>query len=138
MTNIKEAGRQEKRSAFSFDDLKGTLPRRPRKRREFLAVAACEQKIVTPGFILQIGEARTGDEGLRIGYTVSRKVGNAVARNRVKRKLRELVRLVMASRLDARVDYVVVGRRAAIKRPLQSMAKDALWAVRQIDKQESN
>ena len=37
MTNIKEAGRQEKRSAFSFDKLKGTLPKRPRKRREFLA-----------------------------------------------------------------------------------------------------
>jgi ribonuclease P protein component len=150
MTKNYEAGRQKKRSAFSFDQLAGELPPRPRKRREFLKIAAREHKIVTPGFILQIGDAHrdAGDKqsNIRIGYTASRKVGNAVHRNRVKRKLRELVRLVMAPRLnqakdDSMVrdhisarDYVLVGRRAAIKRPLGAMAKDALWAIRQIEK----
>ena len=54
---------------------------------------------------------------VRFGFTVSKKVGNAVERNRVRRRLREIVRLSAANRLRTGHDYVLVGRRAALDLP---------------------
>ena len=66
-----------------------------RKRAEFLAVASSGKKWVAPGFILQIGPARTSDEAIHYGLTASRKVGNAVTRNRSRRRLRALATEIM-------------------------------------------
>lgn len=65
----------------------------------------------TPGFSLQ-GRARDAGEatGVRVGYTCSKKVGNAVARNRAKRRLREVARAVIAREGRDGWDYVLVGR----------------------------
>ena len=52
---------------------------------------------------------------MRVGFTVSRQVGNAVERNRVRRRLREMVRLATAGSLHAGHDYVLIGRRAALE-----------------------
>ena len=65
------------------------------------------------GFILQARHrAQAGPP--RVGFTVSKQVGNAVERNRVRRRLREIVRLSDADRFRAGSDYVVIGRRAAL------------------------
>ena len=83
-----------------------------KRRRDFLAAAA-GAKAPTAGFVLQ--ERRRDDEGpARVGFTVSKKVGGAVERNRVRRRLREVVRLSDAEGFRPGNDYVLVGRRAAL------------------------
>jgi ribonuclease P protein component len=85
---------------------------RLRQRAEFLAVAA-GAKIPAAGFVLQA--RRRDDEGpARVGFTVSKKVGTAVERNRVRRRLREAVRRSASRCMRAGHDYVIVGRRAAL------------------------
>ena len=65
----------------------------------------------TTGFTLQ-ARPRQGDEpgGLRVGFTCSKKVGNAVARNRAKRRLREVARAVLTREGREGWDYVLIGR----------------------------
>lgn len=65
-----------------------------------------------PGFVLQTGHAPDdAPDGIRIGYTCSKKVGNAVARNRAKRRLREIARMTLPTMGQTGFDYVLVGRR---------------------------
>jgi ribonuclease P protein component len=103
---------------------------RLRQRAHFLA-AATGTKVPGPAFVLQARNRR--DEGpARFGFTVSKKVGNAVERNRVRRRLREIVRLSAASRLRAGHDYVLVGRRAALNLPFARMTEDFEGALRKV------
>ena len=89
-----------------------TSVERLRKRADFLGVAA-GPRAPAEAFVLQSRErADTGPP--RVGFTVSRKVGNAVERNRVRRRLREIVRLSDADRFRPGSDYVLIGRRAAV------------------------
>jgi len=85
---------------------------RLKQRAEFLAVVA-GAKIPAGAFILQ-ARRRDDDGPARIGFTVSKKVGTAVERNRVRRRLREAVRRSAPPHLRAGHDYVIVGRRAAL------------------------
>lgn len=83
-----------------------------RKRADFIK-ASHGRRQATDGFHLQ-ARKRQADEpadGLRIGYTCSRKVGNAVARNRAKRRLREVARRILPLHGRDGWDYVLVGRR---------------------------
>lgn len=93
---------------------------RLKQRADFLA-AATGAKIATAGFVLQ---SRDRDDAgpPRIGFTVSRKVGTAVERNRVRRRLREIVK--HSDGLRPGYDYVVVGRRTALNRPFDHMIED--------------
>ncbi|MEL7099672.1 MAG: ribonuclease P protein component [Pseudomonadota bacterium] len=78
------------------------------KRADFLR-AARGPRVVTPGYILQIRDR--GDDGPpRVGFTCSKKVGNAVARNRAKRRLREVARLELPTCAAPGHDYVLIGR----------------------------
>ena len=95
---------------------------RLRKRADFRA-AATAIRVPTSAFVLQV--RRRDDKGpIRVGFTVSRKVGTAVERNRVRRRLKELVRLSDPAGLAAGNDYVLVGRRAALTLPFEQIARD--------------
>ena len=91
----------------------GSPPEILTKRGQFLRVAQ-GRRVAMPGFILQ-GRPRAHDDGKppRTGYTCSKKVGNAVARNRAKRRLREVARHVIPNVGKPGWDYVLVGRREA-------------------------
>ncbi len=80
------------------------------KRREFQR-ASRGKRVAMPGFILQMIRRPDGEAfGIRVGYTCSKKVGNAVARNRAKRRLREIARMVLPDAGKDGHDYVLVGR----------------------------
>jgi ribonuclease P protein component len=105
---------------------------RLKRRRDFLAAAA-GAKASTAGFVLQ--ERPRGDGGpVRVGFTVSKKVGGAVERNRVRRQLREIVRLSAARSLHGGSDYVVVGRRAALDLSFSRLAEDFAGALARLDR----
>jgi ribonuclease P protein component len=82
-----------------------------------------------PGFVLQVAPVPGPQPSVRVGFTVSRKVGNAVVRNRVRRRLREVVRLVIPGRADPGFDYVLVGRQGALKRDFAILQKELLEAL---------
>lgn len=80
-----------------------------RRRADFLRAAAALRQS-TPGFLLQARDRRDGDPAVRVGFTCSKKLGNAVARNRAKRRLREVARLALPGLAHPGWDYVLVGR----------------------------
>ena len=82
-----------------------------------------------PGFVLQ-ARARGEDGPVRVGFTCSKKVGNAVARNRTKRRLREITRLTLPGRGRAGWDYVLIGRRSVTaEREFQALLADLREAL---------
>ncbi len=103
---------------------------RLRQRADFLA-AATGAKAPTAAFVLQ---ARKRDDSgpIRVGFTVSKKVGSAVERNRVRRRLKEIVRLSAAGRLRPGYDYVLIGRRGALELPFRRMIDDFTGALRRL------
>jgi ribonuclease P protein component len=103
---------------------------RLRQRSEFLAAATGAKAPVT-GFVLQALDRRE-DGPVRVGFTVSKKVGNAVERNRVRRRLREVVRLAPPDRMRPGHDYVLIGRRAALDLPFARMIEDFERALRRV------
>jgi ribonuclease P protein component len=106
---------------------------RLRRRSDFRAAA---QGVRAPGraFVLQARQ-RAEDGPPRVGFTVSRQVGNAVERNRVRRRLREMVRL--SARADTQLrgghDYVLVGRRAALVAPFADMLRELAAALGRVN-----
>jgi ribonuclease P protein component len=80
-----------------------------RKRADFLKAAGARRQ-GTNGFLLQARDRADGQTGIRIGFTASKKIGNAVLRNRAKRRLRALARDVLAGLAKSGWDYVLVAR----------------------------
>ena len=103
---------------------------RLRKRSDFLA-AVTGDKLPTAVFSLKARE-RAESGPVRIGFTVSWKVGNAVERNRVRRRLKEIVRLSAATGLLSGYDYVLIGRRAALSLPFDQITEDFKRALRRL------
>jgi ribonuclease P protein component len=104
---------------------------RLRQRVDFLA-AATGIKVPTAAFVLQIHK-RNESGPIRVGFTVSRKVGTAVERNRVRRRLKQAVKVSAAEALRIGHDYVLVGRRAALHLPFDRLIEDLAGALRQLD-----
>jgi ribonuclease P protein component len=114
---------------------------RLKRRSEFLRVARTRRKWVAPGLILQVRSRRPGetaDEEARIGFTASRKVGNAVARNRARRRLRAVARRVLRGAAKPGHDYVVIARQATLTRPFADLVADLELAVRRLDAHLNN
>ena len=84
-------------------------PGRLRKRAEFLRVAGKGRRAPAPGLVLQV-LARGDADPARLGFTVTKKVGNAVVRNRTKRRLRAAAQAVLAEAPAPGVDMVLIGR----------------------------
>lgn len=96
---------------------------RLRQRADFLAVAN-GARVNSPAFVLQ-SRRRDDDSGpIRIGFTVTKKNGNAPERNRIRRRLRELVKRLDPVSMQPHHDYVLVGRRDALSRDFTTMLDD--------------
>ena len=103
---------------------------RLRQRADFLT-AATGARVPVSGFVLQALDRRE-DGPVRVGFTVSKKVGNAAERNRVRRRLREVVRLSPPARMRKGYDYVLIGRRAALELPFGRLVEDFDRALRRV------
>jgi ribonuclease P protein component len=102
---------------------------RLKRRAEFLRVAAKGRKAPMPGLVLQ-ALARDDDGPARLGFTVTKKVGNAVIRNHTRRRLREAARLVMRDQALHGVDLVLVGRAGTRSRDFRALVDDIGRAIR--------
>ena len=80
------------------------------KRADFLKAAGAKRQS-TPAFTLQFRNRQDDTTNIRVGFTCSKKVGNAIARNRAKRRLREIARLILPRHGKNGFDYVLIGRR---------------------------
>ncbi len=113
-------------------DSRSTQLGRLTKRAEFLKVAAGRKRWAAPGLVLEARQTNSGDDDLRVGFTVSRKVGGAVERNRVRRRLRNVARTVLPSSAKRGYDYVLIGRRAALTRPYEGLIADLEESLRRV------
>ncbi|MGR3760679.1 ribonuclease P protein component [Roseobacteraceae bacterium NS-SX3] len=101
------------------------------KRRDFLACARA-RKQGTKGMMVQ-GRDRRDEDGIRVGFTCSKKVGNAVARNRAKRRLREAARMILPVHGRPGWDYVLIGRAGeTASRPFEELKRDLIYALKKI------
>jgi ribonuclease P protein component len=102
------------------------------KRADFLRAARARRQ-GAGCFMLQARKRDDGDPGIRVGFTCSKKVGNAVARNRAKRRLREIARLLLPELGQAGWDYVLIGRRdVTAARDFVALQDDLRSAMRKI------
>ena len=85
-----------------------------------------------PGFVLLVGDRADGSPEQRVGYTVSKKVGNAVVRNRMKRRFRALAREILPTSGVPGADHVLIGRQSGIERPFAELRDDLLKALRKV------
>ena len=91
-------------------------------RAGFLAARDSGVKAVAAGFVLQA--APTGRDNWRLGLTASKKTGNAVRRNRARRRLRALARTELAKRARPGIDYVIIARKGTAERPWDDLVAD--------------
>ncbi|MBG1232570.1 ribonuclease P protein component [Aestuariivirga litoralis] len=100
------------------------------RRQDFVA-AAKAVSWSNPAFLLQ-ARLRSDDGVPRVGFTCTKKLGNAVIRNRIKRRLREAARLGLASVVQKSFDYVVIGRSAAETSDFEILKSDLISAANRL------
>lgn len=105
-------------------------------RAQFKAVAAHARKHHAPLLTLQAlpRQAQDGPSGLRAGITVTRKVGHAVERNRIRRRLRETLRALPDDMLSLDADIVLIARRAALAAPYVALGAELARALARLRK----
>ncbi|WP_119303443.1 ribonuclease P protein component [Dongia deserti] len=121
---------------------------RLKRRAEFLQVAAANRKWVAPGLILQVRrqpspETESDDAPravrpkvvrapVRVGFTASRKVGNAVQRNRARRRLRAVANEVLDVHAEPGTDFVLIARPATVDRNYQALVGDLVAGLKRL------
>ena len=119
---------------------------RLKHRRDFLLAARQGRKWATEGLVLQLRNRvdwktldELGPNAARVGFTVTKKVGNSVIRNRVRRRLKAVADLVLKNTKISGMDLVIIGRMGTIKRPYPALIKDLQTALTKlkIDKRAS-
>ena len=109
---------------------------RLKHRREFLK-ASNAPAWKTPGVIVQA--CQRGDEApARAGFTVTKKLGNAVARNKIRRRIKEAVRLVAKDKFATGTDYVFIGRQMARDRSFNLLMEDIDQALEHLNNGQTN
>ena len=106
---------------------------RLRQRADFVAVAD-GARVNSAAFVVQ-SRRRDDDGPIRVGFTVTKKNGTATERNRIRRRLRELVKRLDVIPMRPHHDYVLVGRRAALHRDFATMLDDLRQALLRLDRQ---
>ena len=87
-----------------------------------------------PGFVLLVRDRKDGSPEKRVGFTVSRKVGGAVVRNRMKRRFRELAREILPGAGVPGADHVLIGRSSGIERPFSELRDDLARALQKVSR----
>ena len=112
---------------------------RLKRRQDFLRAARQGRKWAMEGLVLQVRkriaqEARDELEldAVRVGFTVTKKVGNSVIRNRVRRRLRAVADKVLVDTAASGMDLVIIGRVGTIKRPYMALIKDLKMALKKL------
>ena len=106
-----------------------------KKRTELVRIAKNGRKFITNGLVLQVWERpqeNSFDDVIRVGFTTTKKVGNAVKRNRVRRRLRVLARLILPQFGTKGCDYVLIGRTATYDKPFDALKSDLIYALKKI------
>ncbi len=101
------------------------------KRADFLA-ANRGKRAPTPGFVLLVRPRGDDDSLVRVGFTVTKKIGNAVVRNRMKRRFRALVRDIFPGYAVPGADHVLIGRSSGIERDYASLTADLKRALSKV------
>jgi ribonuclease P protein component len=102
------------------------------RRSQYLRVARARKYIVSKGLILQfeIKDPNEGGNKHRVGFTASKKVGNAVVRNRARRRLKSVVNDVLTSSEEQPLDLVLIGRASTLKRSYDELLSDFRFALK--------
>ncbi len=87
-----------------------------------------------PGFVLLVREREDGDSTMRLGITVTKKIGGAVVRNRMKRRFRALARDVLPESGIPGADHVLIGRSGGIERPFAALSGELVKALDKLRK----
>jgi ribonuclease P protein component len=85
-----------------------------------------------PGFVLIVRPREDGDPAMRVGFTVTKKIGNAVVRNRMKRRFRSLARELLPELGIAGADHVLIGRAGGIERDYGELTADLKRALKKV------
>ena len=107
-----------------------------RKRADFLAANA-GKRAATPGFVLLVRDREDRDAAMRVGFTVTKKIGGAVVRNRMKRRFRALAREIFPNEGFAGNDHVMIGRPDGIERDFELLRRDLSGTLRRVRGQGS-
>ena len=102
------------------------------KRSQYLRVARARKYVASKGLILQfeIKDPNEGGNRHRVGFTVSKKVGNAVVRNRARRRLKSVVNDVLTSSEERPLDLVLIGRVNTLKRSYDELLSDFRFVLK--------
>ena len=104
-----------------------------RKRADFLRLNR-GRRFAAPGLVLQAAPCPEGGADIRLGLTVTKKIGNAVIRNRARRRLREAARAVLPVAGRPGYDYVLIARAGTLARPFTALKADIERALAAVHK----
>ena len=99
-----------------------------KKRSDFLA-ANRGKRYATPGFVLLVRDRRDDSPAIRLGITITKKVGNAVIRNRMRRRFRALAQEMLGQNGKAGADHILIGRDSGIERDFGELRADMVKAL---------
>lgn len=103
-----------------------------KKSSDFKLIAKTGEKWFSDSFIVQISKHEDGSaRPSRFGLVVSKKIGNAVRRNFVKRRFREVLRSCISSEISG-MDIILIGRLSSVERSLPQMKNDMIWSLKRL------